>query len=51
MSHNRLEAMRQTKEVHRQNLRKNLEHRLEVAKAQGNERLINQLEAEMRYLG
>jgi hypothetical protein len=51
MSQNRLQAMRQTKEVHRQNLRKNLEHRLEVAKAQGDEKLIHQLEAEMRYLG
>lgn len=51
MSQNRLQAMRQAKEVHRQNLRKNIEHRLEVAKAQGNEKLIHQLEAEMRYLG
>ncbi|MBE9205453.1 hypothetical protein IQ244_02675 [Nostoc sp. LEGE 06077] len=51
MSQNRLQAVRQTKEVHRQNLRKNLEHRLEVARSQGDERLINQLEAEMKYLG
>ncbi len=36
--------------AHRQNLIKNLEHRLEVARSQGNEKLLRQLEAEARYL-
>jgi hypothetical protein len=51
MSENRLQTMRQAKELHRQNLRKNLEHRLQVARSQGNEKLVHQLEAEMRYIG
>ena len=36
--------------VHHENLRRNLERRLEVAKGQGNENLVNQLEAESRQL-
>jgi hypothetical protein len=47
----RMEAARRAQEVHRQNLQRNLEHRLQVARANGDERLIRQLEAEMRYLG
>jgi hypothetical protein len=35
---------------HRQSLIKNLEHRLEVARAKGDETLVNQLEAEAKYL-
>jgi hypothetical protein len=35
---------------HRQSLIKNLEHRLEVARANGDQALIAKLEAEARYL-
>lgn len=35
---------------HRQSLIKNLEHRLEVARANGDQALIEKLEAEARYL-
>ncbi len=36
--------------VHRANLQRNLEHRLEVARANGDETLIRQLEQEASYL-
>jgi hypothetical protein len=36
--------------THRDNLQKNLQHRLEVARAKGDEALIRQLEAEASYL-
>ena len=36
--------------AHRQTLVKNLQHRLEVARANGDEKLINQLVAEAKYL-
>ncbi len=35
-------------DVHRANIQKRLEHRLEVARANGDENLIRVLEAEMR---
>lgn len=37
--------------VRRDSLQKNLEHRLEVARAKGDEALIRQLEQEANYLG
>jgi hypothetical protein len=37
-------------EIHRSNLRKSLEHRMEVARSQGNEALMRLLEAEADYL-
>ncbi|MFB8787478.1 MAG: hypothetical protein U7123_01160 [Potamolinea sp.] len=37
--------------VRRDSLQKNLEHRLEVARAKGDETLIRQLEQEANYLG
>ena len=43
-------AFLEASNVHHENLRRNLEHRLEVAKGQGNENLVNQLEAESRQL-
>jgi hypothetical protein len=46
---NRLEASKKAHEVHRENIRKSLQHRLQVAKAKGDEKLIRQLEAEMKY--
>lgn len=36
--------------VHHENLRRNVQHRLEVARGQGNQNLVNQLEAESRQL-
>ncbi|MFN6571816.1 hypothetical protein [Dendronalium sp. ChiSLP03b] len=51
MSQNRLQAVSKSKETHRQNIQRNIEHRLEVAKAKGDERLVRQLEAEIKYFG
>ena len=39
----------QTKQAHRATLIKTLEHRIEVAKAQGKTNLVAQLEAERNY--
>lgn len=36
-------------EMHRVNILKSLEHRLQVAQAQGDEKLIRQLETEKSY--
>lgn len=36
--------------THRENLKKNLEHRLSVARSNGDEKLIQQLEQEAAYL-
>ena len=47
---NRLNKLQETAAVHRANLQKNLEHRLEVARAKGDQALIRQLEAEASYL-
>lgn len=49
MAQNRLRSMSAAKEVHKQNIQRNIEHRLEVAKASGDQSLIRQLEAELRY--
>jgi len=35
--------------AHRVNIQRSLQHRLEVAKAKGDENLIRQLQAEMSY--
>lgn len=48
MSQTRLKVYNVTQELHRQNIQRNIEHRLEVARAKGDERLIRQLEAELR---
>jgi hypothetical protein len=37
-------------DVHRANIQKRLEHRLEVARSNGDENLIRTLEAEMRQI-
>jgi hypothetical protein len=47
---NRLNQLQQAAAAHRNNLQKNLEHRLDVARANGDETLIRQLEAEASYL-
>ena len=50
MLNNRVQAAKKAEELHRQNLQKSVEHRLQVAKANGDENLVRQLEAEMKYL-
>lgn len=51
MNKNRHQMLTQAAQTHRANLRKNVERRLEAAKAQGNEALVKMLEAELNYLG
>ncbi|MFH7027133.1 MAG: hypothetical protein ACHBN1_17465 [Heteroscytonema crispum UTEX LB 1556] len=51
MMNNRIQAAQKAQEAHRLNLKRNLERRLEVARAKGDEKLIRQLEAEMKYIG
>ena len=46
---NRIQALQKADEVHKQNLKKIVEHRLEVARLKGDEQLIHQLEAEQAY--
>lgn len=41
----------ETAQVHHENLQKNLQRRLEAARAKGDETLVRQLEAEAKYLG
>lgn len=50
MNTNRQKSVTQAAIAHRETLRKNLQHRLELARAAGNQSLINQLEAEAAYL-
>lgn len=47
---NRKRVLTQTAIAHKETLRKNLQHRLERARASGDNSLINQLEAEAAYL-
>jgi hypothetical protein len=49
MSNNRVQAMQKAQQAHKQNIQRSLEHRLQVARAKGDEKLIRQLEAEMNY--
>lgn len=50
MKNNRLITVSQATEAHRENLRKNLQHRIEVARVQGNDKLLEQLQQEAAYL-
>jgi hypothetical protein len=50
MNKNRQQIVTQAVSAHRETLRQNLQHRLEVARSQGNEKLVRQLEAEAAYL-
>ncbi len=45
-----LNKSQNTAAAHRDSLKKNLEHRLEVARSQGDENLIRMLEQEASYL-
>jgi hypothetical protein len=49
MSTTRLEAGNKMRAAHKQNILKSLERRLQVAESKGDQSLIRQLEAEMRY--
>lgn len=50
MNNNHLITVSRATEAHRETLRKNLQHRIEVARAQGNEKLLEQLQQEAAYL-
>ena len=47
---NNLNTILKATEAHRENLRKNLQRRIEVARSQGNEKLLQQLLEEATYL-
>ena len=49
MKGNRRHRFQEATKIHQANIQKSLEHRLEVAKAKGDETLIHQLEAEANY--
>ncbi len=49
MTYNRIETVQQARQIHQQNIQRILEHRLQVARAKGDDKLIKQLEAEMQY--
>jgi hypothetical protein len=49
MSGNLQQCYRQAAQIHQANILKSLEHRLEVARAKGEQNLVLQLEAEKRY--
>lgn len=49
MSNNMQQRLRKAAEVHRANIQQTTQHRLEVARASGNDKLVRQLEAEINY--
>ncbi|WP_179228575.1 arginine synthesis PII-interacting regulator PirA [Leptolyngbya ohadii] len=51
MNANRRQAITKTAQLHRENLRRNLERRLEAARATGDQNLVKMLEAEANYIG
>jgi hypothetical protein len=46
----RRHLLKEAAESHRNNIQRTLQHRIEVARAQGNEMLLKQLEEEMHQL-
>ncbi|NER82802.1 MAG: DUF4278 domain-containing protein [Leptolyngbya sp. SIO1D8] len=46
----RRQLLQESARIHRENIRRSLQHRIEVAQAQGNDMLIRQLEEEMHQL-
>lgn len=50
MNNQRQETLKIAYQSHRESMRKSLNNRLEAARAQGNEKLLKQLEAEAQYL-
>jgi hypothetical protein len=51
MFNNRRMLMKSVKAAHRENMLRTLSQRMEVARAQGNQMLIQQLEKEQKELG
>lgn len=49
MNQERHKIVKQTAAVHRENIQKNLQHRLEVARTKGDQQLVRLLEAEASY--
>lgn len=49
MSSNMQQRFKKAAETHRINIQRSLQHRLEVARAKGDEKLISQLQAEINY--
>ena len=49
MRSNRLQRLQEASRNHSASIQKSLEHRLQVAKAKGDENLVRQLEAEQNY--
>jgi quinol monooxygenase YgiN len=50
MNKTRQEILKEAAAIHRANLHKNLQHRLELARSKGDQNLIRLLEAEANYL-
>ena len=50
MKNSNLNSLLKATEAHRESLRKNLERRMSVARSQGNNRLLQQLQEEAAYL-
>lgn len=48
---NRQQALAELRSIHLSNIRRNLEHRLQVAREKGNENLIRLLSAELEQIG
>jgi hypothetical protein len=46
----RRHLLREAAEAHRANIQQSVQHRIDVARAQGNENLLRQLEDEMQQL-
>lgn len=49
MNRRTLQSFQKASQMHRANIQKSLEHRLQVARAKGDETLLRQLEAEKEY--
>jgi hypothetical protein len=50
MNNKRQETLKNAHQSHLESMRKSLNNRLEAARAEGNDKLIKQLEAEAQYL-
>jgi hypothetical protein len=51
MISNRVASAKNAQEAHKQSILRSLEHRLEVARTKGDDNLVRQIEAEIRYFG
>jgi hypothetical protein len=50
MNNKRQETLKNAHQSHLESMRKSLNNRIEAARAEGNDKLIKQLEAEAQYL-